>query len=126
MALENNKKFTNLLQAINHFYSTFSRQVKGLEKESANKILRKIRNFLKTYENSSKTKALDLVEYEIGELEHIFGLLVLSNFVGLPSPPMNITMDLLPDMEKHLLHLISKIDTAENPLSDLASILNIT
>lgn len=97
-----------------------------MEKGIADKLLKKLQNFLRLYENSSKTKAIDLMEYELGELEHIFGLLVLSNFVGLPSPPMNITLDMLPDMEKHLIQLINKIETAENPLSDLASILNIT
>jgi hypothetical protein len=97
-----------------------------MSEEFIKDILQKLKDVWNLYENSSKNKALELVEYELGELENIFGLLVLGSFIGLPSPPMNITLNLLPDMETHLLILLNKIDTAENPLSDLASILNVT
>jgi len=58
-------------------------------------------------------------------MENIFGLLVLGSFVGLPSPPMHITLDLMPVMEKELIHMLEKVDTASSPLSDLASIFEV-
>ena len=73
-----------------------------------------------------RSHAMEGVEWEYIELEHVFSLLVLGSFVGLPSPPMQISLDLLPHMEKNLLLMIDKIDTASGPLSELASILNVT
>ena len=73
-----------------------------------------------------RSHAVEGVEWEYMELEHVFSLLVLGSFVGLPSPPMQISLDLLPHMEKNLLQMIDKIDTASGPLSELTSILNVT
>jgi len=70
-------------------------------------------------------KAVSAMEYEAGELDHIFTLLVLGMFVGIPSPPIHITMELLPDMEEALSEMIEKVSTAHDPLGDLFSVLEI-
>lgn len=72
-----------------------------------------------------RSKAVNAMEYETGELDHIFTLLVLGMFVGIPSPPIHITMELLPDMEKALSEMIEKVSTAHDPLGDLFSVLEI-
>ena len=71
------------------------------------------------------SQAVEVIEWEYQELQHIFGLLVLGSFVGLPSPPLQITLDLIPDMEKELHLMLEKVDTASSPLSELFSLLNI-
>jgi hypothetical protein len=71
------------------------------------------------------SQAVEVIEWEYEELQHIFGLLVLGSFVGLPSPPLQITLDLIPDMEKELHLMLEKVDTASSPLSELFSLLNI-
>ncbi len=73
------------------------------------------------YDLMARNSTVDKLEYELIEMENIFGLITLSSFVGLPSPPMQITLDLMPDMEKHFIMMLNKIDTAESPLSDLLS-----
>ena len=93
-------------------------------KEPIVKIKRKLLAFLKNFDVASKNKAVDIMEFELGEMENIFGLLVLGTFIGFPSPPMQITLDLLPDMEQHFLMMLNKVDTADNPLSDLLSVLD--
>jgi hypothetical protein len=43
----------------------------------------------------------------------------------MPAPPMQITLDLMPAMEKELIIMLEKVDTAAGPLSELFSLLNI-
>jgi hypothetical protein len=70
-------------------------------------------------------RAVEAVEYELEELDHIFGILVLGAFIGIPSPPIHITMELLPLMDKELDIMLEKISTAHDPLGELFSVLDI-
>ena len=70
-------------------------------------------------------KAVETIEYEVGELDNIFAILVLGAFIGIPSPPIHITMALLPEMEKELVIMLEKVSTAHDPLGDLFSVLDI-
>ena len=70
-------------------------------------------------------KAVGTIEYEVGELDNIFAILVLGAFIGIPSPPIHITMALLPDMEKEFEIMLEKVSTAHDPLGDLFSVLDI-
>ena len=70
-------------------------------------------------------KAVETIEYEAGELDNIFAILVLGAFIGIPSPPMHITMELLPEMEEELEIMLQKVSTAHDPLGDLFSVLDI-
>ncbi len=96
-------------------------------------LLKKILNWIghnvkrnwQAYNRASRAKMAEAIQWETAELENIFGLLVLGTFVGLPSPPIQITLDLMPDMEKEFLLMLEKVDTASAPLSELASILDV-
>ena len=70
-------------------------------------------------------RAVETIAYEIEELDNIFGVLVLGTFIGIPSPPIHVTMDLLPLMEKELTLMLDKISTAHDPLGNLFSVLEI-
>ena len=70
-------------------------------------------------------KAVETIEYEVGELDNIFAILVMGAFIGIPSPPIHITMALLPEMEKELGIMLEKVSTAHDPLGDLFSVLDI-
>lgn len=85
----------------------------------------RIKKIWKVYDQSARGQLTEAAEYELVELEHVFGLLVLGSFVGLPSPPIQISLDLLPDMEKQMSLLLEKTETAAAPLSDLASIFEV-
>ena len=73
----------------------------------------------------ARGKAVETIEFEAEELDHVFGILVLGSFVGLPSPPMQISLDLMPLMEKELMLMMAKVDTAHEPISDLFSVLDV-
>lgn len=79
----------------------------------------------KSYDSIARNSTVDKLEYEVGEMDNIFGLIVLGSFIGLPSPPMQITLDLLPEMEKHFVMMLNKVDTAESPISDLLSTFDV-
>ena len=70
-------------------------------------------------------KATEIVEYELYELQNIFAIVVIGSFVGMPAPPMQITLDLLPFMEEELIIMMDKISTANSPISDLVSIMDV-
>jgi hypothetical protein len=79
----------------------------------------------KAIDQVMRAKAVETVAYEVEELENIFALLVLGAFIGMPSPPMHITMDLMPLMEKDLEIMMDKVSTAHDPLGNLFSVLDI-
>jgi hypothetical protein len=70
-------------------------------------------------------RAIETIEYELDELDNIFGILVLGTFIGIPSLPIHITMDFLPLMENEMNIMLDKISTAHDPLGDLFSVLQI-
>jgi hypothetical protein len=72
-----------------------------------------------------RSKAVETIVYEVGELDNIFAILVLGAFIGIPSPPIHITMALLPEMENELEIMLEKVSTAHDPLGDLFSVLDI-
>lgn len=73
----------------------------------------------------ARSKAVGTVEAELEELEYIFAVLVQGTFIGMPSPPVQICMDLLPLMEKDLILLLERVDTTNEPLSRLFSVFDI-
>jgi len=85
----------------------------------------KVIGFLKISDQVARYKAVETIEHEVEELENIFGVLVLGSFIGVPSPPMQISLDLMPFMEKELILMLEKVDTANAPISQLFSVLNI-
>ena len=81
--------------------------------------------FLKISDEVARNNAVETIEHEEEELENIFGVLVLGSYVGMPSPPMQISLDLMPLMEKELILMMEKVDTANQPLSHLFSAFDI-
>lgn len=80
---------------------------------------------LKASDQVARNKAVEAIENELEELDNIFAVLVLGSFIGMPSPPMQISLDLMPLMEKELILMLEKVDTANAPLSKLYSVFNI-
>ena len=85
----------------------------------------KIVSAFKVTDEVMRAKAVETIEYEVEELDNIFGILVLGAFIGIPSPPIHITMELLPLMEKEFEIMLEKVSTAHDPLGDLFSVLDI-
>ena len=93
--------------------------------ELLKKFFQKISQTWDLYKEAAQATAVETIETELGEMENIFGLLVLGSFIGFPSPPMQITLDLLPEMEKHFVLMLNKVDMAQSPISDLLSTFDV-
>jgi len=79
----------------------------------------------KTADEVARYKAVDHLEDEVEEMEYIFAVLCQGAFIGMPSPPERISLDLLPEMEKDLILLMERVTTANEPLSKLFSAFDI-
>ncbi len=93
--------------------------------EIVKKFFRKISETWGLYKEAAQATAVETIETELGEMENIFGLLVLGSFIGFPSPPMQITLDLLPEMENHFMLMLNKVDMAQSPISELLSTFDV-
>lgn len=84
-----------------------------------------LKSAIKAFSQLNREKATGMLEFELKELENIFALLVLGGFVGLPSPPSPIAVELLPYMEKELIIMLSRADLSQDPIGVLAGMLEI-
>ena len=87
-------------------------------------ILNTLKDKKKLLSDAVRHQAVDVLEWEVSELENIFSLLVLGSFVGIPATPTSITLDLLPHMENELERMTEKVVIAAGPISDLFSHLD--
>jgi hypothetical protein len=74
---------------------------------------------------SQRENAVALTIVETEELENIFALLLLGSFVGLPSPPTFLAVELLPFMEKELKILNRRAKDADDMLAEMCGVLGI-
>ncbi|MCK5201894.1 MAG: hypothetical protein KAR21_26250 [Spirochaetales bacterium] len=87
------------------------------------KLLSAVIEFFHDMGTVNRENATKIVEYEIEEMEHIFALLLFGSFTGMPSPPVHITLQLLPLMEKELELMLTKVATAHDALAEITEIL---
>lgn len=83
----------------------------------------KAREIFKDLQLINRNKATDLLAFEVMEMENIFTLLLFGSFTGMPSPPVHITLQLLPLMEKELKLMLNRISVAHDALSEIVSTL---
>ena len=89
------------------------------------RVKRRILDVWQVMDEVARDKAVGTIEAELEELEYIFAILVQGAFIGMPAPPVQICLDLLPLMEKDLILLLERVDTANEPLSRLFSVFDI-
>lgn len=90
-----------------------------------NRVKEAVVEFLKAGDQVARSNAVGTIEQELEELENIFGVLVLGSYVGMPAPPMQLSLDLMPLMENELILMMEKVDTAHEPISQLFSVFDI-
>jgi hypothetical protein len=92
------------------------------EKYSLGKLWEK---FWETTIQVHRDKATGMLEFELNELENLFVVLIFSSFIGLPSPPAAMAMELLPYLEDELRVMVSRADLAQDPLGAVMGMLNV-
>jgi hypothetical protein len=87
------------------------------------KWLEQVRLFLSDIQIVSRNKATEMLDFELLELRNIFSLLLFGSFVGMPAPPVHITLQLLPLMETDVQLMLRRINVAHDALSEVVSTL---
>ncbi|GAB6275667.1 MAG: hypothetical protein SAMD01599839_02070 [Rectinema sp.] len=89
------------------------------------KLLHLFRRGAKTLVQVQREKATSMLDFELKELENIFALLLLGGFVGIPSPPSPIAIELLPYLERELVVMFARTDMSVDPIGSLVGMLEI-
>jgi hypothetical protein len=84
-----------------------------------------LRNIFSSIHTMHREKAVALTVVEMEELENIFALLLLGSFVGFPSPPTFLAVELLPFMEKELHILNKRAKDSSDMLAEMCGTLGI-
>ena len=87
------------------------------------KWLEQVRLFFKDLQSVNRSKATEILEFEVLELRNIFALLLFGSFVGMPSPPVHITLQLHPLMDSDIQLMLRRINVAHDALAEVVSIL---
>jgi hypothetical protein len=74
---------------------------------------------------SQSKSAVALTVVEVQELENIFALLLMGFFVGLPSPPTFLAVELLPFMKEEMEILDKRAGDAGDMLAEMCGTLGI-
>jgi hypothetical protein len=83
----------------------------------------RLRRFFQDLQVINRDKATALLEFEILELENIYSLILFGSFVGMPAPPVHITLQLLPVMQREVRLMLQRVGVAHDALAELVSTL---
>jgi len=84
-----------------------------------------IRQVFQGFSSALRDHSSGALEFELREMENIFGLLVMGPLVGIRTPVFGISVRIAPFMAGELMIMMSRSRGAEDPLGDLLSVLNI-
>jgi len=87
------------------------------------RFLEQVRLFFNDLQIVNRNKATEMLEFELIELRNIFALLLFGSFVGMPAPPVHITLQLLPFMERDIQLMLRRINVAHDALAEVVSTL---
>lgn len=87
------------------------------------RFLEQVRLFFNDLQIVNRNKATEMLEFELVELRNIFALLLFGSFVGMPAPPVHITLQLLPFMERDIQLMLRRINVAHDALAEVVSTL---
>lgn len=89
------------------------------------KAMKLVRGFFSTMDQAHRDNAVELTEFEARELENVFVLILMGSFMGMPSPPSSLSIELLPYLEHELRVLNRKAERSTDALAEVSSILDI-
>jgi hypothetical protein len=79
-------------------------------------ILRTIWEFIRDIGSGLRSHSTEYVEFELREMENILALLLYSSFLGMPSPPSDLSLRLMP----HMVREMYVMNRAARDLDDIA------
>jgi hypothetical protein len=101
------------------------REALSMGKSTLNKALGFVEDFWNVVVQVHRDKATGMLEFELNEMENLFVLLLMGSFIGMPSPPAAMAMELMPYMEEEIRLMVSRADFAQDPLGAVMGMLNV-
>lgn len=83
------------------------------------------REFFQGMMGALRQTSTDRLEFELRELENIFGLLVLGSFTGIPNPPSGVSLRLLPYMLREILIMKNRVRDLDDVFGEVAGMMDI-
>ena len=68
---------------------------------------------------------MEFIKIEERELENIFSLLLFGSYIGIPSPPAFLSLELMPHVAKELYVLGISAERADDPLGQIAEFFEL-
>ncbi len=85
-----------------------------------------LKAFLEGFFGAFKHSSTEYLEFELRELENVFALILMGEFVGIPSPPTTLVIRLLPHMTRELYVMQRRAVEMDDILGELAGLFEIT
>ncbi|MFW5991659.1 MAG: hypothetical protein ACOCQN_00525 [Halanaerobiaceae bacterium] len=82
-------------------------------------------NFIDILKTIMKGQATEYIKAEEKELEHVFALLLLGSFIGLPAPPAGLVLHILPSLGPELLVLEKRAVNDDDFFGQMAGLFDI-
>ncbi len=89
------------------------------------KLLNNILKFFKGIQEGFKGKSIEYIRIEERELENVFSLLLFGSYIGLPSPPAFLSLELLPYVARELYILGIAAERSDDPLGQIAEFFEL-
>lgn len=84
-----------------------------------------LRTLCRTIDKTHRANVCALTVTEVEELQNVFALLLIGSFIGLPSPPSFLAVELLPYMQKELEILNERAQDANDKMAEMFGTLGI-
>jgi len=89
------------------------------------RIIEDIRAFLKGFGSGFKDQSTEYIEFEERELENVFALLLMGDFIGIPSPPTTLVVRLMPHMIRELYVMQQRAVNLDDVFGEVAGMFDI-
>jgi len=96
-----------------------------VKKSGLQKVLKDLSNFFDGFVQGFRGRSVEFIRIEERELENVFSLLLFGSYIGLPSPPAFLSLELLPHVAKELYVLGISAERADDPLSQIAEFFEL-
>ena len=78
--------------------------------------------FIKDFGSGLRSHSTEYIEFELREQENILALLLFSSFLGVPSPPSDLALRLMPHMIRELYVMGSRAREMDDISGQIASL----
>lgn len=85
-----------------------------------------LRLVLTLLRSTLKGRSTEVLYVELRELENIFALIILGSLIGLPSPPIGISLKLLPHMAREIIVSTTVSSRLDDMLGEIAGLFEVT